>query len=91
MAGFCQFEWYPVVVRLFREEFKMTKILKKSLLALCVVTLASGCAYGSIAALGGKYVVVTVNDSFLFGALKKVYVCQATPTGLTNCAAHDSP
>lgn len=45
-----------------------------------------GCSYGGIATVGDK-VVITRNDLFLFGALRKVYVCKVADRGLTDCAA----
>jgi hypothetical protein len=56
-----------------------------------LVAALGGCAYGGVSAVGGKHVVVAVNDGFLFGILKKVYVCQVTPKGLTNCSTDQSP
>jgi hypothetical protein len=49
-----------------------------------------GCGYGGVAATGDK-VVITRNDGFLFGALRKVFVCKVTDGGVANCAAADSP
>ena len=50
----------------------------------------SGCAYGGVAASGDQ-VVITRNDGFVFGLLRKVYVCQITPQGVTNCTAAEAP
>jgi len=49
-----------------------------------------GCAYGGAAASGDK-VVIARNDSFLFGALRTVFVCKITDKGLTACADNESP
>ena len=62
----------------------------KSLALIVGVGLLGACSYGSIATAGNA-VVITRNDSFLFGALRKVYVCQVTPQGATGCAANESP
>lgn len=60
-------------------------------IALVVATgLISACSYGSIATAGNA-VVITRNDAFLFGALRKVFVCQVTPQGASACAANESP
>jgi len=65
--------------------------MKKMLLVMAVAAATmSGCAYGGVAA-SGNTVVVTRNDGFLFGLLRKVYVCQITPTGLTQCSAGEAP
>lgn len=53
--------------------------------------LAAGCAYGGIAAVDNNTVVITRNDGFLFGALRKVYVCQVSDAGLTACADRVAP
>jgi hypothetical protein len=66
-------------------------MLKKLFSAALLAASLGGCAYGGVSAVGGKHVVVAVNDGFLFGILKKVYVCQVTPKGLTNCSTDQSP
>jgi hypothetical protein len=61
------------------------------LLVMAVAASAmSGCGYSGVAA-SGNTVVVARNDGFLFGLLRKVYVCQITPTGLTQCSEGESP
>ena len=35
----------------------------------------------------GDKVVILRNDSFLFGALRKVFVCKVNDAGLANCQA----
>ncbi|MDI3283710.1 hypothetical protein [Polyangium sp. 15x6] len=60
--------------------------MKKTLGFLMAVGVLSGCSYGGIATVGDK-VVITRNDLFLFGALRKVYVCKVADRGLTECAA----
>ncbi len=52
--------------------------------------LTTGCAYGGIAVAGDK-AVIGRNDSFLFGILRKVFVCKVTDAGVTNCQTADSP
>ena len=62
-------------------------------IVLAASTLCSGltgCAYGSIATAGDK-VVITRQDGFLFGILRKVFVCKVTDAGAANCASADSP
>jgi hypothetical protein len=72
------------------------KALKKlAVTALMIGTLggigaASGCAYGGVAA-SGEWAVVTVNNGFLFGIMRKAYVCKISPEGLSNCAVSESP
>ncbi|HVK63415.1 MAG TPA: hypothetical protein VM694_03015 [Polyangium sp.] len=60
--------------------------MKKTLGFLLAVGVLGGCSYGGIATVGDK-VVITRNDLFLFGALRKVYVCKVADRGLTDCAA----
>lgn len=67
---------------------QMKKIIALSTLALALSTQA--CAYGGAAASGDK-VVVLRNDSFLFGILRKAFVCKVTDGGLTGCAAGEAP
>lgn len=58
--------------------------------ALSLGGMLTGCAYGGVAAVGDK-VVIAKNDSFLMGALRAVYVCKVTDTGLTECKSGDAP
>jgi len=51
----------------------------------------SGCAYGGVASLGTDKVVVLRNDSFLFGALRKAFVCKVSEAGLSACSAAEAP
>jgi hypothetical protein len=67
--------------------------MKKTIFALVLCATAAslgGCAYGGVGAVGDK-VVVARNDGFLFGILRKVFVCKVTDTGLTSCQAADAP
>ncbi|GAC1586337.1 MAG: hypothetical protein NVS3B20_15470 [Polyangiales bacterium] len=68
--------------------------MKKTLgFVLCSLMLASSlqaCAYGMIATTGDK-VVIPRQDMFLFGILRKVFVCKVTDAGVTACATADSP
>ena len=67
----------------------MKKLMSVALLAAMATTGA--CAYGGIAATGDGKAVVARNDGFLFGLLRKVYVCNVTPGGLTGCVAGENP
>lgn len=60
------------------------------LAASALSPVLSGCSYGSIATAGDK-VVITRQDGFLFGILRKVFVCKVTDAGAANCASADSP
>jgi hypothetical protein len=53
-------------------------------------TTAAGCGYSGIATVGDQ-VVITRNDGILFGLLRKVYVCDVTPMGVTNCQSSSAP
>ena len=56
--------------------------------ALLVASLAGtgavvgGCAYGGVASTPDGTVVITRNDLFLFGALRKVFVCKVNGNAL---------
>ncbi len=49
-----------------------------------------GCSYGGVATVGDK-VVIARNDSFLYGALRKVFVCKVADSGVSSCASADAP
>ena len=67
----------------------------KKIAALCVLVATAapigGCAYGSIATAGNDKVVITRQDGFLFGALRKVFVCKVTDGGTASCGSNESP
>lgn len=68
--------------------------MKRSILAVALAALMSalvGCAYGGITATSSKQVVIPRNDHFLFGALRKVYVCTVGEMGLGNCRTAEAP
>ena len=69
--------------------------MKKALGFVLAVAFASpltGCAYGMIAATqDGSKVVVTRQDMFLFGALRKVFVCKVADGGVAGCGESESP
>ena len=44
--------------------------------------VAGGCAYGGVASTPDGTVVITRNDLFLFGALRKVFVCKVNGAAL---------
>ena len=59
--------------------------------ASVIASAASGCAYGGAAGAGPDKVVITRNDAFLFGILRKVFVCKVADGGTQSCADADSP
>jgi hypothetical protein len=71
--------------------------MKKSIaFALAGITLAlavgsTGCAYGGVSGSGADKVVIARNDGFLFGILRKVFVCKVADSGVTACADSESP
>jgi hypothetical protein len=76
---------------------KSTSIWKRiSAVALLVAALGGtgavvgGCAYGGVAATPDGTIVITRNDGFLFGALRKVFVCKVAGSTL-NCAETAAP
>ena len=60
------------------------------LAALALAVTGQACAYGGAATSGDK-VVVLRNDAFLYGALRKAFVCKVTDGGLSSCAAGEAP
>ena len=69
----------------------MKKGIVALVLAAAALSSAAGCSYGGVATVGADKVVIPRNDGFLFGALRKVYVCKVTDAGLSNCQAADAP
>jgi hypothetical protein len=65
----------------------MKKTLGVLMAAGVLSSALGGCAYGGIATIGADKVVITRNDAFLFGALRKVFVCKVADRGVTDCAA----
>lgn len=68
----------------------MQNTLKALFVAVALGCAASGCSYAGVATAGDAAVVAR-NDNFLFGLLRKVYVCKITPQGLTQCSNADTP
>ena len=71
----------------------MKRVFKLLVLAglMTGVVSMTGCAYGGAAGVGKDYVVVLRNDGFLFGMLRKAYVCKATTSGLSGCRDAENP
>ncbi len=70
----------------------MNKVMGFVLAAAIAAPALSGCGYGGVAATqDGSKVVITRNDGFLFGILRKVFVCKVSDGGATSCAEGDSP
>lgn len=68
----------------------MKNVIAMTLAAGLFAGVLSGCSYGMIAPVGDK-VVIARQDNFLFGALRKVFVCKVGDQGLTNCSSAESP
>jgi hypothetical protein len=68
----------------------MDKARTALLIAMVFGFGASACGYAGIATAGDAAVIAR-NDWFLFGALRKVYVCKITPAGLTQCSNAETP
>jgi hypothetical protein len=51
----------------------------------------TGCYYNIGGVSGNGQVVIAKNDAFLFGLLNKVFVCNVTPGGVSQCAAAETP
>ncbi len=68
--------------------------MKKIVAAMMLVGMvggATGCSYGAIDTAGNDKVVITRQDGFLFGALRKVFVCKVTDGGTASCGTNESP
>ena len=68
----------------------MKKGLAMVLAAAALASALSGCGYAGVASANDKAVVAR-NDGFLFGILRKVYVCKVADGGLSACQDSDSP
>jgi hypothetical protein len=68
----------------------MRKGISMLLAAAALAGAISGCAYAGVGASGDKAVVAR-NDAFLFGILRKTFVCKITDGGLSNCQSNDNP
>jgi len=68
----------------------MKKLLSKLVVVAALAGSLGGCAYGAAEVVGDK-VVITRNDQFLGGALRKVFVCKVTDSGVTNCGNAENP
>jgi hypothetical protein len=68
----------------------MKNIVLAVLVSSFLAVGASGCMYGGASATGEKAVIAR-NDGFLFGILRKVYVCKVTDAGLSACADSEAP
>jgi len=63
-----------------------------ALVATTATTGVTGCAYGGIAMnAAGDKVAVARNDGFLFGMLRKVFICQASAQGVSQCQSTEAP
>ncbi|MFZ5890611.1 MAG: hypothetical protein ACOY0T_06030 [Myxococcota bacterium] len=68
----------------------MKHVIGLTMLMAVLGSFASGCSYAGVATAGDKAVVAR-NDNFLFGILRKVYVCKVADGGLTACQSNESP
>jgi len=64
----------------------MKKMIAAAGLVLLTGGVFLGCSYAGVAVAGDK-VVLPRNDDFLYGMLRKIYVCKVTAEGLTECVA----
>ncbi len=70
----------------------MLKLRTALALILLVSCLGIGCSYAGVAvSADGKKAVVLRNDWFLWGAIRKAYVCDVTDGGLVNCQHAQKP
>lgn len=64
----------------------MKKLIGAAGVLLFTGSIFLGCSYAGVGIAGDK-VVLPRNDNFLYGMLRKVYVCKLTDEGLTECVA----
>ena len=68
--------------------------MKKLIVAISAIailgTIAPACHYGAVDVSDGKAVVVR-QDDFLYGMLRKIFVCEVSDAGLANCASGENP
>ena len=70
----------------------MKKVMGFVLAAALAAPALSGCSYGAIATTqDGSKVVITRQDGFLYGILRKVFVCKVADGGTQSCAEGESP
>ncbi len=63
----------------------MKKAIKGLVAAVLLAATVAGCSYGAVALTPSNKLIVMRNDGFLMGALRAVYTCDVTDSGLTNC------
>jgi hypothetical protein len=68
----------------------MKKHIGLVLASAVLLSALSGCSYAGVGVTGDKAVVAR-NDNFLFGILRKTFVCKVTDGGLSSCQTADSP
>lgn len=68
----------------------MKQALGLTILMAVLGSISAGCSYAGVATAGDKAVVAR-NDNFLFGILRKVYVCKVADNGLTACQSNENP
>ncbi|MCB9640789.1 MAG: hypothetical protein H6728_06380 [Myxococcales bacterium] len=67
---------------------KTRRIFLSLFLAAFFAMFAQGCFYSGVAMnQSGSKVAILQNDSFLFGALRKVYVCEVDGIQIVRCRA----
>lgn len=78
------------IIALTNKGYKDMK--KYLLLGLFAMGAAStGCSYGAMAVTPAGQIVIARNDSFLFGALRKVFSCTAAGEAWTCVAVKGAP
>ena len=64
----------------------MKKLVAATGLVIMTGAAIAGCTYAGVGIAGDKAVLAR-NDDFLYGMLRKIYVCKITDEGLTDCVA----
>ena len=65
--------------------------MKKLVVALLAASTLGGCAYAGIGTTSNGKAVVARNDGLVYGALRKIFVCDITDRGLANCKSAENP
>ena len=67
----------------------MKKLIGAALVVMATGGVLYGCSYAGVGVAGDK-AILPRNDDFLYGMLRKIYVCKITDEGLTECVAGDA-
>jgi hypothetical protein len=67
------------------------KRLKNTVATALLAAALGGCVYTGAAYAGDNKVVILRSDFFLYGLMRKVFVCEVTEIGIANCMENQNP